>query len=277
MTAKQSGLYRALQWHAYVVSDGRHAADDIIEELAAGARAFLYAATPASVLGARAAEPPLPAGATRVLTGRHWLSGDAVAGQLTLMGFLPRSWACIRDLYSRRSRRALQRAYELLCWGRLSDRVSRRRTLALELEAELDKRAVVKTDPDAHALVLLCSEHLCSPAGTPSPVLCTRKVAGLAPDEIDSGWSKHAHFPMPPVMRTCNVRAMLKEPWSQKELANRDRGVLLKLDSAALVPAEMRLRSWLARVRNPRDPSYNILHGGAGPVAAARCQVRGCT
>ena len=76
------------------------------------------------------------------------------------------------------------------------------------------------------------------------------------------------------MMRNCNVCAMLKESLSQKELANCDRGVLLKLDPTALVPAEMKLRSWLARVRNPWDLSYDMLHGGAGP--AARCQVRGC-
>ena len=77
-----------------------------------------------------------------------------------LLGFLPHSWAYTRDLYSRRSRRALQKAYELLCWWHLSDWVSRRRTLALKLEAELDEDAVVELDPDAHALALLRSEHL---------------------------------------------------------------------------------------------------------------------
>ena len=78
------------------------------------------------------------------------------------------------------------------------------------------------------------------------------------------------------MMRNCNVCAMLKESLSQKELANCDRGVLPKLDPTALVPAEMKLCSWLrvVRVRNPRDLSYDVLHGGAGP--AGRCQVRGC-
>ena len=41
-----------------------------------------------------------------------------------------------------------------------------------------------------------------------------------------------------------------------------------------LVPAEMRLRSWLSRVRNPRDPSYDVWCGGAGPPAL--CRVHGC-
>ena len=95
-----------------------------------------------------------------MLTGRHWLAGDEAAGQLALLGFLPRSWACTRDLYSRRSGGALQKAYELLRWWRLSDRASRRHTLALELEAELDEDAVAELDPDAHALALLRSEHL---------------------------------------------------------------------------------------------------------------------
>ena len=98
----------------------------------------------------------------------------------------------------------------------------------------------------------------------PLPVLCTRKVANLAPDEIESGWSKHAHFPMPPAVRTCNVCAMRKEPLSQKELANRDRGVLLKLNSATLVLAEIRLCSWLAQVCSPRDLSYDVLQPEKG-------------
>ena len=75
-------------------------------------------------------------------------------------------------------------------------------------------------------------------------------------------------------MRNSNVRAMLKDPLSQKELAGRDRAAPLKLASTTLVPAELRLRSWLSRVLNPRDPSYDVWCGGAGPQAL--CQVRGC-
>ena len=168
-----------------------------------------------------------------------------------MMGFLPRSWAYIRDMYSRRSGRALQKACELLCWWRLSDRVSRRRTPALELDAELDKHADAEVEPDEHELVFLRSEHLCQLPGSSVPALCTRKVAGLAPGEIESGWTKHAHCAMPPAMRTCNVRAMLKEPLTQKELVHRDRRVPLKLDLTTLIPAEMKLRSWLTRVRDP--------------------------
>ena len=103
---------------------------------------------------------------------------------------------------------------------------------------------------------------------------CTRQVAALAPDEIESGWSKHAHFSMPPVMHNSNVCAMLKEPLSQKELTGRDRNVPLELDSTTLVPAEMRLHSWLSRVCDPQDPSYDVWCGGAGPPA--RCQVHRC-
>ena len=228
-----------------------------------------------TVLGARAAEiPPLPSDAARVLTGRHWLAGDEAAGQLALLGFLPRSWAYVCDLYSRRSGRALQKAYELMCWWRLSDRVSRRRALALELKTELDEDTVAEADPDTHVIALLRSEHLGKASNAPSSVSCTRKATGLASDEIESGWSKHAHFSIPPVMRNSNVCAMLLEPLSQKELAQCDCDAPLKLDSTALVPAEMGLRRWLARVRNPRDPSYDVQFGGADP--AARCQVHGC-
>ena len=174
-----------------------------------------------------------------MLTGRHWLAGGGATGQLALLGFLPRSWTYICNLYSRRSGRALQKACELLCWWR---------TLDLELEAELDEGALAELDPDAHALALLRSEHLGKASDAPSSVSCTRHVTGLAPDEIESGWSKHAHFAMPPVMCNSNVRAMLKDPLSHKELAGRDRTTPLKLVSATLVPAEMRLRSWLLRV-----------------------------
>ena len=75
---------------------------------------------------------------------------------------------------------------------------------------------------------------------------CTQKVTGLTLDEIESGWSKHAHFSMPSVMCNSNVRTMLKEPLSQKEVANHDWDAPLKLDSTAFVPAKMKLRSWLA-------------------------------
>ena len=51
VTAKQSGLYHAPRLHAYVVLHGRHEADNVVKELAAGTRAFFYTATPASVLG----------------------------------------------------------------------------------------------------------------------------------------------------------------------------------------------------------------------------------
>ena len=196
------------------------------------------------------------------------MSGNVVAGRLALMGF-PRSWVYVCNLYLHRSRRVPQKAYELLCWWRLSDHVSCQHTHALKLDVTLDKHANVQAELDVHKLVLLHSEHLCSPSGLPTPVLCTRKVAGLTLDEIESGWSKHAHFAMPPVMRTCNVCAMLKEPLMQKEPAHRDRGATLKLDPTTLVPAEMKLCSWLAQVRDLRDPSYDVLHRGAGP--AARC------
>ena len=53
MTAKQSGLYHTLRMHVYVVSHGQHAIEDIVQELAAGARAFFYAATPALLLHGR--------------------------------------------------------------------------------------------------------------------------------------------------------------------------------------------------------------------------------
>ena len=62
--------------------------------------------------------------------------------------------------HSARSRGALQKANELLCWWRLSDRVSRRGTLALELEAELDEDAAAELYPEAHALALLRPGHL---------------------------------------------------------------------------------------------------------------------
>ena len=84
LTAKQSGLYHAPRMHTYVVSHGQDATEDVVEKLTAGARAFFYyAATPASSLGARAAElPPLPSRAGHVLTGRHWLAGDGLQGSL---------------------------------------------------------------------------------------------------------------------------------------------------------------------------------------------------
>ena len=68
------------------------------------------------------------------------------AGQLALLGFL-RSWTYAQDLYSRRSGGALQKAYELLCWWRLSDHVNRRQVLALELEAESAEHTVAEGDP----------------------------------------------------------------------------------------------------------------------------------
>ena len=181
-----------------------------------------------------------------MLMGRHWLSGHAVAGQLALMGYLPRSWMCIRDLYSHRSGRALQKAYELLCWWQFSDRVSRRRALALELDAMLDKRANAEAEPDEHEPALLRSEHLSQPLGALVLVLCTRGLRAwpltrLSPD----GRTRHAHCALPLVLCTCNVHAMLEEPRTQKELAHRNRRVPLKLDPTTLILAEMKLRSWL--------------------------------
>ena len=47
--------------HAYVALAGDHEANGIVEELATGAHAFVHAAMPALVLGARAAGiPPMP-------------------------------------------------------------------------------------------------------------------------------------------------------------------------------------------------------------------------
>ena len=275
LTAKQTGLHRARRMHAYVVLHGQHALVDVLAKLAEGARALFYAATPVSTLGTRAAELPLLlSSVAHVLTGRHWLAGDGVAGQLALLGFLPRHWSYTRDLYSRRAGRALKKAYELLCWWRLSDRVHRRRALALKLNAELDADALAELDLDAHALALLRSECLGKMSELSFSVSCTRRVVGLASDEIESGWSKHMHLPMPPPMRNLNVRAMLQDPLSQKGLAVRDRSAPLRLVSTTLVPAEMRLRSWLLRVRDPRDLSYDVWRGSAGPPVL--CQVHEC-
>ena len=216
----------------------------------------MFAATPASTLGARATElPPLPPNAAHALTGRHWLAGSGVANQLTLLGFLPRCWTYTRDLYSRRAGRALQKAYELLCWWRLSDRVHRRRTLALEIEAELGVDALEDLDPDTHTFALLRSERLGKGLTAPTATVRTRCVTGLASDEIESGWSKSTHLAMPPVMRNSNVRTLLKDPLSQKELASRSCLVPLKLILTTLVMAEMRLCSWLLRMCTPRDLS----------------------
>ena len=128
-------------------------------------------------------------------------------------------------------------------WWHLSDRVSRRRTLALELDATLDTLTNAEAELDEHELALLRSEHLYQPLGASVLVLCTRRVAGLASDEIESGWTKHVRCAMPPVMRTCNMHTMLKEPLMQKELAHRDRHVPLKLDPTTLILAEMKPRS----------------------------------
>jgi hypothetical protein len=75
-------------------------------------------------------------------------------------------------------------------------------------------------------------------------------------------------------MCNSNVRIMLQDPLSRKELASRDRLAPLRLASTTLVPAEMRLRSWLLRVRDPRGLSYDMRCDGAGPPTL--CQVRGC-
>ena len=81
----------------------------------------------------------------------------------------------------------MQKAYELLCWWRLSDRIHRRRALALELEAVLDEDALAELDPDAHEIALLRSERLGKASESSSSVSCTRRVTGLASDEIESG------------------------------------------------------------------------------------------
>ena len=114
--------------------------------------------------------------------------------------------------------------------------------LALELKADLGDDAVAELDPDAHELALLRSECLTQAPAALASASCTRHVAGLAPDEIESGWSRHVHLSMPPPMRTSNVRAILADPLSQKELARRDRLAALRLASTTLVPAEMQLR-----------------------------------
>ena len=111
-------------------------------------------------------------------------------------------------------------------------------------------------------------------SATSAPVSCTRRVVGLAPDEIESGWTKHAHLPMPPPMRSSNVRALLADPLSQKELARRDRLTPLRLASSTLVSAEMCLRQWLVRVRNPSDLSHDVRCGGFGPPVL--CTAQGC-
>jgi hypothetical protein len=259
LTAKQGGLWHARRMCACVVSHGQRVPVDALVELAQGVRAFFDAATPASTLGVRAAEvSSLPSGVARVLAGRHWLTDDGAAGQLALLGFLPSHWSYTRDLYSRRTGRSVQKAYELLCWWRLSDRIHRRRALALELEAVLDEDALAELDLDVHEIALLRSERLGKASEAPSSVSCTRRVTGLASDEIESGWSKHAHSSMPPPMRNSNVRVMLQDPLSRKELASRDRLAPLRLASTTIVPAEMRLCNWLLRVRDPRDLSYDM-------------------
>ena len=117
LTAKQTGLFCVRRMHAYVVPHGQLAPVDVLARLAEGARAVFYAATPVSALGTRATKLLLlPSDVAHVLTGRHWLARDGVAGQLALLGFLPRRWSYTRDLHSRRAGRALQKAYELLCW-----------------------------------------------------------------------------------------------------------------------------------------------------------------
>ena len=93
-------------------------------------------------------------------------------------------------------------------------------------------------------MALLCSEYL-GKSFNELLILSILYTDGLAPDEIEPGWSKHVHFSMPPVMRNSNIRTMLKDPLSSAELAGRNRSVPFRLCSAALIPAEMKLHMWL--------------------------------
>ena len=103
LTAKQTnqGLCQPRRMCACIISHARDTPHTVLEGLVEGVRAFFYAATPASTLGAQVAEVSLLSpGATAVLTGRHWLTGGAAQGQLALLRFLPSCWSYVHDLYS---------------------------------------------------------------------------------------------------------------------------------------------------------------------------------
>ena len=97
----------------------------------------------------------------RRLSGRHWLSGGTDGGHLALLGLLPRGRGFVRDLFARRAGRTLQRDYELLCWWRLSDRISRRREVAVCLAERQGCQDDAEADEeDDNMQASLCPEGL---------------------------------------------------------------------------------------------------------------------
>ena len=80
----------------------------------------------------------------------------------------------------------MQKVHELICWWRVSDRVTRRYLLA----AKLHESYIGETDePSTAELGFLRSEGLMLPARRCEPDECTHAVPGAAPDEVASGWS----------------------------------------------------------------------------------------
>ena len=188
-----------------------------------------------------------------------------MGGQLALLGFLPCEWSFIRDLFSRRAGRAIQKAYELLWWWRITDRSAHRRDLAKRLNETCDD------EPDPTQLALLRYEGFRLPMQVFNHSANTRHVPGLAADEIVSGRGKHAHSPVPLPLRTSKDRLTLKDPLDSRELRRRDATKPLRLAHSTMVPAEMRLRLWLKHVCAPDPLHFEALHAGVGPASRCGC------
>ena len=148
-------------------------------------RSFLFAASSPVARGSARVCTLAPA-LCWILSGRHWVSKQRLPACLAYLGFLPAGWALMRDLLPRQKGRAMQKAHELICWWRMCDRITRRRSMAAELHASYAGEADERSPAE---LRFLRSGGFMLATKRSEPSECTHALAGAAPDEVVSSWS----------------------------------------------------------------------------------------
>ena len=154
-----------------------------------------------------------------ILRGWHWIRAQNLPQHLAHLGFLPSGWSLLRDLLPQQEGQAMQKVHELICWWRVGNRISRRHSLAAELNGRFADDAEVPTDAE---LNFLHSEGFMLRKQEFERDESTFVVPSKAPDEVVSGWSVNPRVCMPKTVRTRNRRLIVANLLSKSELSQKD-------------------------------------------------------
>ena len=203
-----------------------------------------------------------------ILCGRHWIRDQNLPPRLAHLGFLPAGWSLLRDLQPRWEGRAMQEAHELICWWCVGNRVTRRHSLAAELNGRFVDEAEA---PTVDELNFLRSEGFMPCKRATEHDESTYVVPGKAPDEVVSSWSVNSRACMPSTVCTRNEHLVMADPLSKSELRQCDRPTVYWVGKDRATLTKEGVKSWAAPLGKAAAVAFELqpTHLSGGQLCAA--------